>query len=256
MRTNIDAKATEAFVTLKYKHNNTRIRGTWNIKVDTGAGANTMPYRLIKEVFHEYHEQEIIKPEPNMTLKNYSGSRIKCRGSITLKVKKSSQREYKEEKFYVVEVKGPGILGLPACQALDIVHLNLDETNHTKQKKTKTNDMEDLKTKNPDCFDRTGNLQGEEKLCNQQEMEKRNEFRIIPRMKKHTDWCPSLKYAVKTESSPKACRTTRRHKDALQKNPHKVPTEILPEEFKSRIKAFHTPLGTKAYTRRRYARRR
>ena len=101
-----------------------------------------------------------------MKLTSYSGNNIKCLGSVHLMVKKKCQTSYQDTKFYLVDVTGPAVIGLPSCKKLEIVQLNLDVINNpakaTPQQQIKG--IADLKSRFPHCFDDIRCFVGEEKL--------------------------------------------------------------------------------------------
>jgi hypothetical protein len=57
-------------------------------------------------------------------------------------------------KFYVVNVPGPAIIGLPSCREFNIVTINVDSIKSLPV----INTMEDLKSLYPDQFDKIGKL--------------------------------------------------------------------------------------------------
>ena len=71
----------------------------------------------------------ILTAETDTKLTSYSDYHIKCYGSINLKLSKGNE-EYQPHKFYVVEVPGPAILGLPSCKDLKVIALDPDSTTY------------------------------------------------------------------------------------------------------------------------------
>ena len=126
----------------------------------------------------------ILTPRPLTHLKSYSGHRIKCLGSLTLDVHPKSQTMYQKQKFNIIDIPGPAIVGLPACQHLGLVHLDVDSlTNQARAQPdlatlantrqpvhqmlppgTKINTVVDLQQWYSDCFDGVGSVHGGEPL--------------------------------------------------------------------------------------------
>ena len=129
----------------------------------------------------------VLMPEPSAHLFLYSGHQIPCVGSLTLGVRRKRYQQYGEQKFFVINVSGPAIVGLPTCELLGLVELNLDAIAqrqamvHNQPDLTKTttnwqlahllppagtqiNSVEDLKQWFPDCFDGIGCFTGTEQL--------------------------------------------------------------------------------------------
>ena len=177
----------EAFTTLIVKHGSPPTDGALRIKVDTGAAGNTLPVRIFNQMFPNNHA---LMPEPSTHLKSYSGHRIVCLGSVMLQIRRKSQHAYHTQKFYVINVPGPAIVGLPTCQLLGLVQLNVDSlvnqasaqpklanlqlkqpAHPTLPQTTKISSINDLKKCFPDCFDGIGSFKGEEQLHLQKDAE-------------------------------------------------------------------------------------
>ena len=62
----------------------------------------------------------------NQVLSSYMGDNIKCVGSIKLSIRRNDQNENHCQTYYFVEITGPAILGLPACDLLKFVSLDVD----------------------------------------------------------------------------------------------------------------------------------
>ena len=94
---------------------------------------------------------------------------------------------WKTTRFYVVDVPGPAVVGLPTSERLNLVTINVDgvatkaerkncyavKKKHLRpilkktgnmQKPTHINSIEDLKNEYPEQFDKLGNFPGEAKL--------------------------------------------------------------------------------------------
>ena len=90
-------------------------------KVDTGASANTLPLRTIRQMYGDNWSSQTRRI--NVRLTAYNGSEIKCFGSISLKCK-YKESFWNDEMFYVVDVPGPAIAGLPTCLKLQMVTIH------------------------------------------------------------------------------------------------------------------------------------
>ena len=82
---------------------------------------------------------------------------------------------YNDEKwikapFYIVDVSGPEVVGLPTSEQLHLVTINVDSVTDADTHETKSTtqpviyDINDLKRANPQQFDTVGNFAGEAKL--------------------------------------------------------------------------------------------
>ena len=165
--------------------------------------------------------------------------------------------------FFVTDVQGPAIIGLLACQMLGLVKLNIDATKQVQQQPgastakwrpvhhvlppgTKMNTINDLKHWFPDCFDGIGCFEGPEQLYTKpnaepfidahrrcpihirdkvkSEVQHMEDMGIIWPVTSHTDWCSSVTYAVKKDSSLHICLDPQRLNEAPRRFPHKIPT--------------------------------
>ena len=82
----LQSPAHEAFTTLRTCHFNPDMGGPLRIKVDTGAGGNTLPLRIYQKMFSSRPTHSVLKTEPYTRLKSYSGHQIRCLGSISLEI--------------------------------------------------------------------------------------------------------------------------------------------------------------------------
>ena len=178
-------KTKEAFVTLMVHNTQPRVEGPLRLKLDTGAGGNTLPFRTYRQMFGETPTKQILKPEHSVRLTSYSGHTIPCMGSLELGLQGSEDTHIQTHKFYVVDVPGPAIIGLPSSQELGLIKLNEDLVNSrpspmeeitltppieeacagkgmaTPPPDVRITSVEDLKWWFPDRFDRIGCFHGE-----------------------------------------------------------------------------------------------
>ena len=121
---NQSKKISKRFVTLRlYKPRSNRVQ-EMKTKVDTGAEANVMPLKEYRRMCPENMGSNGL-PKPNMierneaVLKAYGDTVIKQIGRVHLPC------EFKGLKFtcgfFLADVEGPILLGLPTCEALGIV---------------------------------------------------------------------------------------------------------------------------------------
>ena len=74
-------------------------------------------------MYGDIEPKKILTPIVQTTLTAYPGEEIKCLGSITLGCKSGSS-SWVNAVFYIMDVPGPVILGLPTCEALNLVTIN------------------------------------------------------------------------------------------------------------------------------------
>ena len=83
------------------------------LKVDTGASGNTLPTRIVKDMYGNKWMSKLT-PLGGTKHTTYNGSEIKCHGTLKVlcQYKDSDWFKYKSN---VVKIPGPAVLGLPAC---------------------------------------------------------------------------------------------------------------------------------------------
>ena len=97
------------FVTLEIKHQHvTSKKPRLRLKVDTGAGGNTLPLRTYQQMFKTQPSSIILQPEPTMKLTSYSGDEIPCLGSIMMGIKKPNDSIFFKYKVLCCESERPG----------------------------------------------------------------------------------------------------------------------------------------------------
>ena len=201
----------------------------------------------------------------NVKLTAYNDTKIPCIGKIDL-VCSHNQSRWSTHTFYVVDVPGPAVAGLPTCEQLKLVTINAAAKPATKcQRKSATfsaiavSSVQELKDRYPQQFDRIGNLKRRAKLhlidnatpsidaprkCSvhvkeklKAELQKMEEMGIIRRITHHTNWCSSLTTTVKSDGSFRVCQDPKRLNENLKRCPHKVPTleEINPQLAKAKF---------------------
>ena len=216
------------------------------LKIDTGASGNTLTLQTFRNLYGKRDPSKVITPVKNTKLTAYNGQKIPCYGSLDLEL--SHKSKLTKAKFYVVDVEGPCIIGLPTCEKLKLVTINCNEINTTD-----VSSVESLKQAYPGQFDTLGDFQGPAQLhtslgaepsidpprkCSvhpeeqlKGELEKMVKQGVIRKVKEHTDWCSSLAYSEKKDGSLRICIDPQKLNAALKRCPHKIPTleEINPK---------------------------
>ena len=113
----------EAFTTIEVQCPQKRSTQFIRLKTDTGAQGNALPVRTFRQMYGDIEPKKILTPIGQITLTAYSGEEIKCLGRITLGCKSGSS-SWVNAVFYIVDVPGPVIIGLPTCEALNLVTIN------------------------------------------------------------------------------------------------------------------------------------
>lgn len=229
------------------------VRYNIKLKVDTGAQGNTLPLRIFRRMYPEKLDDaglpKKIDKEAGVKLTAYNGSRIPCLGSVIIPCRYESP-DWTSTKFYVVDVPGHAVIGLPSCTKLGLVtlHCNMDVKtgNVTPNKPAKIDSVDDLKRLYPQQFDRIGSLPGEAKLSLRDgsepyvdaprkwpihlkdkikaQLDKMVDQGVIRPIKEHSDWCSSLAFSTKSDGSIRICLDPAKLNKALKRCPHKIPT--------------------------------
>ncbi|KAL6486114.1 hypothetical protein MHYP_G00055060 [Metynnis hypsauchen] len=199
-------------------------------------------------------------------LKEGSGHGIPCFGTINIPCQ-YKESKWTSVKFYVVDVPGPAVVGLPTSELLNLVTVHvdtvkekIDDSNENKQaQQLKITTCNDLKRAYPNQFDKIGNFEGTAKLflkadaepfidpprkCSihikdklQGELNKLVEQDVLRKVEHHTDWCSSLAYSTKKDGSLRMCLDPQKLNASLKRCPHKIPTveELNPKFANAKI---------------------
>ena len=223
---------------------------TLQVKIDTGANANALPLRTFRQMYPKQNVNDIVHRATDAKLTSYSGDNIKCIGTMNIDCKYQTSA-WNDTKFYVVDVPGPVILGLPACEKLGLVAITCQRVEvHQIDAASPIND---LKKKYPEQFDRIGQFKDpayiqvrpdaiphidRPRKCNinllpqiKEELKQMEKTGVIRRVKEHTDWCSSIVYSTKKDGSIRICLDPKHLNNAIKRCPHKIPTleEINPK---------------------------
>lgn len=120
-------RSTTAFTGLKVKVPMLDGQHGMRVKMDSGANANALPLRTFRQMYGKTDPATILKPLKRGKLTSYSGDELKCYGSITLMCQHGESR-WIPITFYVVDVRGPVIMGLHSCQRLKLLSIHCDCT--------------------------------------------------------------------------------------------------------------------------------
>ena len=252
----------EAYTTLKIKPPHIpNEKCTLRLKIDSGASGNTLPIRTFQQMYGTAESAfNILKPATHTKLTSYSGDTILCRGTINIPC------QYKESKwvnaiFYVVDVPGPAVVGLPTSEQLKLITINVAAINNARPQELRTPivNVKQLKQAYPEQFDRIGNFSGTAKLhlkedaepfidpprkCSihlkdqlKEEIEKLIEQDVLRKVEEHTDWCSSLAYSIKKDGSLRICIDPQKLNSSLKRCPYKIPTveELNPKFAKAKV---------------------
>ena len=216
-----EVEAREAFANLKVKLPKRSGNDNLPLKIDTGAAANALPFRLFRHMFPDKVDengkprQKYLTPTKH-TLLAYNKTKIECAGTIRIYCKFQNS-EWKSLLFFVVNVPGPAILGLPSSKQMNVISFNCEIS-------TPIRDIVDLVKHFPSQFDQIGKFNMKQKLvvdhnipakvnaprrvpialkdAIKQELKTMEEQKVIKRIKEPTDWVSSLTYVKKTGWKP------------------------------------------------------
>ena len=124
---NRSATRDEAFVVLDVQPPGLKGTGyTLRLKIDSGASGNTLPMRTFRQMYgNKADTRNLLEPANGIKLTAYNGEEIRCMGTLDMKCQHKSSG-WKTTRFYVVDVPGPAVVGLPTSERLDLVTINVD----------------------------------------------------------------------------------------------------------------------------------
>ncbi|XP_038046793.1 uncharacterized protein K02A2.6-like [Patiria miniata] len=219
------------------------------VKIDTGAGGNTLPLRTIRQMYGDTWRSQVKPVTTKLTA--YNGTPIPCLGSIDL-LCRYQDPTWSENRFYVVDVTGPVIAGLPMCRDMGVVTIHAARL-------TSVQSIEQLMEAYPDQFDTIGSFKRRATLYLKEdavphidpprkysvhlkpklkvEIDKMEALGVIRRVAHHTDWCSSITTSLKQDGSIRVCLDPKRLNQSLRRCPHKIPTleELNPEFSQARV---------------------
>ena len=147
----------EAFVVLDVQPPGLKGTGyTLRLKIDSGASGNTLPMRTFRQMYgNKADTRNLLEPANGIKLTAYNGEDIRCLGTLDMKCQHKSSG-WKTTRFYVVDVPGPAVGGLPTSEILNLVTINVDVV------ATKPNEqiaMHAMKTHLKPILKKAGNVQ-------------------------------------------------------------------------------------------------
>ena len=122
---NTKEERTEIHTTLHTKASGKKEESTLKVKIDTGAPGNTLPLKTFQQM-HGSSKKSLrkIRPIHNVKLTAYGGHAIPCLGTVTIPCR-TNNSTWRETTFYVVDVQGPAILGLPTSEELQLITIHV-----------------------------------------------------------------------------------------------------------------------------------
>ncbi len=221
------------------------------MKIDTGAGASTLPLRTIKQMYGDDWRSRIQPAKAKLTA--YNGTTIICLGSMDIMCRYKDS-VWSKQRFYVVDVPSPAIAGLPLCKELKVVTIHsvnqpacLAQTVDNRiDSPGPVKSIDNLKRRFPKQFAPLGNFKAKAHLylkedatpsidaprkCSihlkpklKAELDQMEKDGVIRYVDHHTDWCSSITTSVKKDGSLRICLDPKRLNDSLRRCPHKIPT--------------------------------
>ena len=241
-------------------------RYTLRLKIDTGASGNTLPLRVFRQMYgKDASTKQRLTPLGDVKLSAYNGQCIPCFGTIEMKCRRDKRSAWDAETFYVVDVDGHAVVGLPMCERLHLVTINIEGIHNdtdippTAQHVITIHDIGDLKAAFPQQFDKLGNFPGTAALhlkddaepfidaprkCSvhikdklKAELDSMLSQKVIRKVDEHPDWCSSLAFTTKKDGSIRIFLEPKKLNDSLKRCPHKIPTleELNPEFANARV---------------------
>ncbi|ELU01687.1 hypothetical protein CAPTEDRAFT_214886 [Capitella teleta] len=133
----IEGIRNEAYAKIAFRLNSEdRCRRTIKVKVDTGAQGNTLPLMIYHQLFPDdigtdgLPSKKTQAKARNVRLKAYNGILIPCFGQVRLQCRDHNSR-WSSQTFFVVDVEGPAVAGLPMVEELGLVILSCNITTDT-----------------------------------------------------------------------------------------------------------------------------
>lgn len=228
-------------------------------KIDTGAEGNVIPETMYTQLKMAGHTLT----KSNTTITAYGGHRVPHIGSCNLNISHGNHQH--SRNFHVVQTGGPVILGLPTCNALELVTLNADiqigQSEFADSQPIQT--LKDLKgdpkakqlvlTKYNDCFIGIGCFEGKHHITidpNAQpvvhpprrvpvalreplrdELNRLEEKGIIAKVDRPTDWVNSIVCVTKPNGKIRLCLDPKDLNKAIKRPHYYTPTleDVLPK---------------------------
>ena len=134
----------QRFARFKFHNFQKRRSVTGALKIDSGAELNTMPIKEYKRLYPERFTSDgkpidsYITRDDDTKLKGYGGNYVEHLGTVTLPC------EYNKRKFkctfYLANVDGPTLMGLPTGEALEIIKIDVVDVIYSDNDQEEKND--------------------------------------------------------------------------------------------------------------------
>lgn len=239
---------------------------TLNVRPPTYQAMDTLHLGTFKQMYGSNTSTYKRLKKNNTKLSAYSGHEIPCYGTINIQCQYKDSR-WVSAKFYVVDVPGPAVVGLPTSELLNLVTLHVDAVKqkadnskeNRQQTKQRITNCNDLIQAYPNQFDHVGNFKGTAKLilkpdaepfidpprkCSihikdklQDELNKLVAQDVLRKVEHHTDWCSSLALSTKKDRTLRICLDLQKLNASLKRCSHKIPSveELNPRFANAKI---------------------
>ena len=243
----------EAFADLQVRINGVPGCHTFHAKVDTGADGNILPARCLSKMPSEV---QLDKEKTKITA--YNGTEIRQMG--TMEVECTFNGNTSTQKFHVVDCDGPILIGLPACEELDLIRLNRkvhmvkSEGRNDVSANEILTDTQQLIEQYPAQFQGLGKFPGTASIeidptvkpvvhpprkCPihlrddlKKELDKMESMGVIKPTQEPTDWVSSLVIAKKPDGKLRICLDPRDLNKAIKRPHHRnITTEELTHQL-------------------------
>lgn len=224
---------------------------TLNVRPPTYQAMDTLHLGTFKQMYGSNTSTYKRLKKNNTKLSAYSGHEITCYGTINIQCQYKDSR-WVSAKFYVVDVPGPAVVGLPTSELLNLVTLHVDTVKqkadnskeNRQQTKQRITNCNDLIQAYPNQFDHIGNFKGTAKLilkpdaepfidpprkCSihikdklQDELNKLVAQDVLRKVEHHTDWCSSLALSTKKDRTLRICLDLQKLNASLKRCSHKI----------------------------------
>ena len=184
-----------------------------------------------------------------------------------------------EAEFYVADVDGPAICGLPTSCHLKLVELHCEITKNVSKVPSPVpaiNGISDLQMLYPDRFDGIGKFEGEYHIVTdpnvppvihaprkcpihikddiKKELDEMINLGVIKPVTMPTDWVSSVAYSQKSNGRWRTCLDPKDLNQAVKRSHHHIPTRhgywsVVLDEESSYLTTFNSPFGRFRVTR-------
>lgn len=108
-----------------YNHLDSRGNGyTLRLEIDTGVSGNTLLLRTLEQMYGN-NIINLVNSTNNIKLTEYNGEEIRCLRSLDIQCQFRTCG-WKTTRFYMVDVPGLAVVGLPTREEFKQVNINVD----------------------------------------------------------------------------------------------------------------------------------